>query len=645
MEEFEKNNHETNQKKPTTLNQGFHSFYDIPNHFPLLTKGGISQWLPKQYKQAVPKNFQIPIYTPTNSAGSSIQQSFESTGRKLPNNRINFTEPLNCFSSKLQREKDKIKIKAKLFSLCDELEFTVRKIPSFQIKGVPTPTHTKYEMMKTISPLKVTVELPEKSGQRSFTGYTRKIKQLKIGVPEVIEKGKLQRKEWIFFYFLESIRSSNGISPPFTETKTFKFFVGPGNNSGLIIRALRSRPWWIQTDNRKEANFIWTSLKHQKTLKSLPPGKFTALSQASSPPLPLKKQSISEQYGFNLILNSLFFQKLKTSPSFMVNPKLYNKLEENENICNKKLLFANLRAFYLSAGKQVFDIVPITFHVTSVNDLNFKEFEKVFSQSEGSNVWIIKPGENTNRGKGISVSSNLGEIKEIVTEKSSTHTCIIQKYIDRPLLINKRKFDIRCFALLTSVNSNLQGYFYTEGYIRTSSKEFSIKNLENKFIHLTNDAIQKYSEDYGKYEPANKMSYSDLQNYINLNYQKHKINFERDILNKIKDIVTDTILSVSEKIDPEKRLHCFELFGYDFMVDEDFKVWLIEANTNPCLETSCAFLSRIIPACIDNTLRLVLDPLFPPPSDSKKAASWIEDSNISNKFELVFNGIIHKNSI
>jgi len=551
---------------------------------------------------------------------------------------------LNCFSSKLQREKDKNRIKAKLFSLCDELEFTVRKIPSFQIKGVPTPTHTKYEMMKTISPLKVTVDIPEKTGQRTLTSQTRKIKQFKIAIPEISAKEKLKSKEWIFLYYLEAIRSSNGLSLPFTESKTFKFFVGPGNNSGLIIRALRLRPWWIQTDNRKEAHFIWTSLKHQKTLKSLPSGKLTYSSKTSPLPLPPKKKSISQKFGFDLILSSPLFQRLQSTPSssYTPNPKLYNKLEQNENICNKKLLFANLRTFYSSAQKQVFDILPLTFHVTSVGDSNFKDFEKIFSQSQGTNVWIIKPGENTNRGQGISVSADLNEIKAVVSEKSSTHTCIIQQYIDRPLLINKRKFDIRCFGLLTSINSNLQGYFYTEGYIRTSSKEFSIKNLENKFIHLTNDAIQKHSEDYGKFEPANKMSYADLQNYININYHKHKISFERDILAKIKDIVTETFLSVSEKIDPEKRLHCFELFGYDFMIDEDFKVWLIEANTNPCLETSCAFLSRIIPACIDNTLRLVLDPLFPPPNDSKKAVSWIEDTNLTNKFELVYNGIINK---
>lgn len=64
--------------------------------------------------------------------------------------------------------------------------------------------------------------------------------------------------------------------------------------------------------------------------------------------------------------------------------------------------------------------------------------------------------------------------------------------------------------MLTSVNGKLKGYFYEDGYVRTSSKEFSLTNLHNKYIHLTNDAVQKKSEEFGKYETANKISYADF---------------------------------------------------------------------------------------------------------------------------------------
>jgi tubulin---tyrosine ligase len=86
---------------------------------------------------------------------------------------------------------------------------------------------------------------------------------------------------------------------------------------------------------------------------------------------------------------------------------------------------------------------------------------------------------------------------------------IVQKYINKPLLINKRKFDIRTFALLCSINGCHKAYYYEEGYLRTSCQEFSTKTMSSS-VHLTNDAIQKNDKNYGKYEAGNKISYSDF---------------------------------------------------------------------------------------------------------------------------------------
>ena len=94
-------------------------------------------------------------------------------------------------------------------------------------------------------------------------------------------------------------------------------------------------------------------------------------------------------------------------------------------------------------------------------------------------------------------------------------TYIVQLYIENPLLYNKRKFDIRCYMLLTSQNGILKGYWYPEGYIRTSSKEFTVKNF-NKMIHLTNDAVQKKGEEYGKFESGNKISFLELQRFLDI---------------------------------------------------------------------------------------------------------------------------------
>ena len=37
-------------------------------------------------------------------------------------------------------------------------------------------------------------------------------------------------------------------------------------------------------------------------------------------------------------------------------------------------------------------------------------------------------------------------------------------------------------------------------------------------IHLTNDAVQKKGEDYGKYENGNKISFGDFQKYLDYNF-------------------------------------------------------------------------------------------------------------------------------
>ena len=67
-------------------------------------------------------------------------------------------------------------------------------------------------------------------------------------------------------------------------------------------------------------------------------------------------------------------------------------------------------------------------------------------------------------------------------------------------------------------------------------------------------------------------------------------------------------------MDPNKRLHNFEVFGLDFMIDEEFKPWLIEINTNPCLEiANSPILTRIIPTMLENAFRLSIDLIFPPP--------------------------------
>ena len=209
--------------------------------------------------------------------------------------------------------------------------------------------------------------------------------------------------------------------------------------------------------------------------------------------------------------------------------------------------------------------------------------------------------------------------------------------MEKPLLVNKRKFDIRCYALITAFGGHIQGYFYHDGYLRTSSKEYTLKNLSNRFIHLTNDAVQKKSDDYGKFENGNKLNYQEFQRYLEAMYPG-QVDFWRDIWPEIKRIVGETVRATYRCVDPWKRKHTFEVLGYDFMIDENFKVWLIEVNTNPCLSISSAYLAKLIPAMLDNAFRIAVDPYFLEPTGRKHRYEWASQP-WENRFELVFSSV------
>jgi len=88
------------------------------------------------------------------------------------------------------------------------------------------------------------------------------------------------------------------------------------------------------------------------------------------------------------------------------------------------------------------------------------------------------------------------------------------------------------------------------------------------------------SNSYGKYEDGNKLSYKEFQKHFDYHSPDLKIDFDK-IYKQMKKLATETIKATHIQIDPNRNKDTFELFGYDFMVDENQKVWLIEVNTNP----------------------------------------------------------------
>ena len=176
---------------------------------------------------------------------------------------------------------------------------------------------------------------------------------------------------------------------------------------------------------------------------------------------------------------------------------------------------------------------------------------------------------------------------------------ILQKYIEKPLLYNGRKFDTRFWILLTH---KMEIYLFKEGHLKATSFNFSLENTD-LYVHLTKYSVQKYSDKFEIYEDGNEISFSELEKSLNIDLRK-------EVMPKIKNIILISLRSVNKLINQYHREKCFEIFGYDFMFDFELNPFLIEINTNPGLEISSTKKKKLIPRMIDDAFRLTIDDYF-----------------------------------
>tara|TARA_B110000879_G_scaffold200551_1_gene274649 strand:- start:383 stop:1882 length:1500 start_codon:yes stop_codon:yes gene_type:complete len=354
-------------------------------------------------------------------------------------------------------------------------------------------------------------------------------------------------------------------------------------------------------------------------------------------------------------------------PFHGVSLSMCNRLRNNREACVKSRLALNLRRWVYarkrennSSNGEAYDWVPTTFVLHAGRDTSelvaFREHDvKRKKDVDDAGTWIVKP-EASNRGRGVEVLGSAQDVEQHLACHKTNDVFVAQVYLESPLLVFGRKFDIRVFALVTP-DGNC--YVYKDSYVRTCVSEYTLEDLGDKAVHLTNDAVQQRLPGYGTHEECNKMSFQQFQRALDDGRRESleptedtsasadtgaRIDFENHVWPAIERVTAEAFratlgrgadggtrkitqdLSSKSKArngptpNPEKKPKAFtyELFGLDFMLDQSGSPVLLEINTSPALFRHGEVLKTMLPLMMEEVVCLTVDAVFPPPNGGEK---------------------------
>uniref|UniRef100_A0A8D0KRB0 Tubulin polyglutamylase TTLL13 n=1 Tax=Strix occidentalis caurina TaxID=311401 RepID=A0A8D0KRB0_STROC len=267
-------------------------------------------------------------------------------------------------------------------------------------------------------------------------------------------------------------------------------------------------------------------------------------------------------------------------------------------ICRKDLLARNLNRMLRLFPKE-YNIFPRTWCLPA----DYGDFQ-AYRRTRRNRTFICKPDSGC-QGRGIFITHNPEEIKH-------GERMICQQYISKPFLIDGFKFDMRIYVLVTSCDP-LRIFVYKEGLARFATMRYidpSSRNLGDICMHLTNYAINKHNENFVQDDTmGSKRKLSTLNAWMRDNsYNTTKL------WEDIEDIIIKTLISAHPVVKhnyqscfPNRTTGCacFEILGFDILLDRKLKPWLLEVNHSPSFTTDSHLDREVKDALLCDTFNLI----------------------------------------
>ncbi|XP_073494199.1 tubulin polyglutamylase TTLL5 isoform X2 [Phyllobates terribilis] len=276
-----------------------------------------------------------------------------------------------------------------------------------------------------------------------------------------------------------------------------------------------------------------------------------------------------------------------------------NHFPRSYELTRKDRLYKNVQRMQQTHGVRNFNLLPQTFLLPA----EYQEFCNSFSKDRGP--WIVKPVASS-RGRGVYLVNSPSQV-------SVEENLLVSRYISNPLLIDGFKFDVRLYVLITSYDP-LVIYLYEEGLTRFATVRYdrAAKNIKNQFMHLTNYSVNKRSADYVSCDDpevedyGNKWSMSAM-----LRYLKQEGKDTAALMSQVEDLIVKTVISGELPIASAcksfqvHRGNCFELYGFDVLIDGNLRPWLLEVNLSPSLACDAPLDMKVKASMVSDMLTLI----------------------------------------